>query len=182
MKLLPEIVMSRILTPVIALILTAGLLVTGCSSASQPDGPGEAPQVGKLAPDFRLSGLDGQSVSLKDFRGRPVLVNFWASWCGPCVYEMPFIEEVYKEWSGKGLGVLAINIGESRSQALGFVESNRLSFPVLLDRDGKVAEQYNVRNIPTTIFVDKEGIIQVIKIGTFPNKAAIEDNLSKVVP
>jgi peroxiredoxin len=97
---------------------------------------------------------------------------------------MPHIQDVFedKEWSDKGLVILAIDIAESPSEVQDFMESNNLSFQVLMDGDGKVAERYNVRGIPTSIFIDKEGIIQVIKVGAFPNKAAIEKNLSKIIP
>ncbi len=78
--------------------------------------------------------------------------------------------------------VLAINIEESPSRVREFIESNQLSFPALLDRDGKVAERYNVRGIPTTIFIDKEGIMRLQKIGAFPSRAAIEEDLSKIAP
>ncbi len=173
--------MNRILAVILVIILTTGLLITGCS---KPEGSSQAPGVGKQAPEFRLPGLDGQPVSLSDFRGRPVFVNFWASWCGPCRYEMPFIQEIYedKRWSDKGLVILAIDMGESRSTAEDFMRSSNLSFPVLLDADQQVALRYNVRAIPTTFLVDKDGVIQAMKIGAFPSKAAIEQDLAKIIP
>ncbi len=176
--------MNRVLSAILVLILTAGLLIAGCSSPSKPEGSGQAPQVGKLAPDFQLAGLDGQAVSLSDFRGRPVFLNFWATWCGPCRHEMPFIQEIFeeKEWSDKGLVILAIDIGESSTQVREFIESNSLFFPVLLDTDKEVASEYNIRGIPTSFFIDKDGIIQVMKIGAFPSKAAIEKDLDKIIP
>ena len=164
----------KILTTILGFILTTVLLVAGCSS--------QAPPGTELAPDFQLPNLEGQSISLSDFRGEPVLVNFWASWCGPCIYEMPFIQEVYEEWSGQGLVVLAINKGESLSTAKDFMQSGNFSFPVLLDINQYVALEYNVRSIPTTFFIDKDGIIQAIKVGPFLSKADIENSLSKIIP
>lgn len=168
--------MNRILTAILLLILTSVLLVGGCSSP--------APQVGKLAPDFQLPDLDGQSVSLSDFRGKPVLVNFWATWCPPCRAEMPYIQEIFddKEWSDKGLVILAIDKGESPSTVENFMQSYNLSFPVLLDINQNVALEYNIRGIPTTFLIDKDGIIQAIKVGAFSSKADIENNLSKIIP
>jgi len=163
----------KILTVISGLILTTMLLV-GCSS--------QAPQVGKLAPDFQLPNLEGQSISLSDFRGNPVLINFWASWCSPCIYEMPFIQEVYEEWSGQGLVVLAINKGESLSTVNDFMQSGNFSFPVLLDINQYVALEYNARSIPTTFFIDKDGMIQAIKVGPFLSKAEIEMMLSAIIP
>jgi cytochrome c biogenesis protein CcmG/thiol:disulfide interchange protein DsbE len=171
--------MNKMLSVILATIIALCLMTTACQSKQDS---GQAPQVGKLAPTFQLPDLNGQNVSVQDLRGKPVLVNFWASWCGPCVYEMPYIQEVYDKWSGDGLVVLAINIGESLSQAREFMESSQLSFPVLLDKDGKVAEQYNVRGIPMSVFIDREGIIRAMKIGAFPSKAAIEENLRKIMP
>jgi len=164
----------RILTAILGLILTTVLLVAGCSA--------QGSQVGELAPDFQLPNLEGQSISLSDFRGEPVLVNFWASWCGPCIYEMPFIQEVYEEWSASGLVVLAINKGESLSTAKDFMQSDNYSFPVLLDISQDVALEYNIRGIPTTFFIDKDGIIQAIKVGAFSSRAEIEMMLSEIIP
>ena len=174
--------MNRILIAILVLILTSGLLITGCSPPSQPGGPAQGPQVGKLAPDFKLENLDGQSVSLSDFRGKPVLINFWASWCGPCRAEMPYIQQIYEEWSDKGLEVLAIDIGESSSKVKEFLQSQGLSIPVLLDTEKNVAQEYNITGIPTTFFIDKDGIIQEKVIGAFPSKGAIEERLNQIVP
>lgn len=167
---------------ILVIILALGLIIAGGSAGCSPEGPAPGPQVGKPAPDFQLPNLGGQLVSLSDFQGKPVLINFWASWCGPCVYEMPYIQEVFEEWSGQGLVVLAINIGESSSKVKEFMESHALSFPVLLDMEGKVADQYNIGGIPTTFSVDKDGIIQAMRVGAFPNKAAIEKSLNKIIP
>jgi len=161
-------------------VLVLGLGVAGCSSPA----PAEGPQVGLLAPDFQFSGLDGQTVSLSDFRGRPVLLNFWASWCGPCQFEMPFIQEIYEGWTGKpsSLVMLTINKGETSAEVKKFMESNNLSFPVLLDANQEIAREYNIRGIPTTFFIDKDGIIQDMKVGAFSSKAEIERMLSKIIP
>ena len=144
--------------------------------------PTQGTRVGNLAPDFELPNLNGQSVSLSDFRGKPVLVNFWASWCGPCRFEMPFIQEIYEGWSDKGLVVLAIDMGESPSTVKDFIQSHNFSFPVLLDTNQDVALQYNIRAIPATFFIDKDGIIQGTKVGAFSSKAEIEKSLGKIIP
>ena len=90
----------------------------------------EGTQVGNRAPGFQLNNLDGQSVSLSDFRGSPVLLNFWATWCGPCRFEMPFIQEIFEDkvWTDKGLKILAVDIGESPSDVKEFLNSNGFSF------------------------------------------------------
>ena len=167
-------------TPIVLLIiiLALGLAVTSCASGS---GPTEA-RVGQQAPDFQLQNLDGQSISLKEFKDKPVLINFWATWCGPCVYEMPFLQEIHNEWSGKGLVLLAINKGESPATVSSFLQDQNLSIPVLLDTEQTVSQRYNVFGIPTTFFVDKDGIIQEKIIGAFQSKEQIEKRLSKIMP
>ena len=174
--------MNKMLKVTLVIILALGLIIAGCSAGCSPEGSAPAPQVGKPAPNFQLPNLGGELVSLSDFQGKPVLINFWASWCQPCVYEMPFIQEVFEEWSGQGLVVLAINMGENSSKVETFMESHGLSFPVLLDMQGKVGGQYNIRGIPTTFSVDKDGIIQAMRIGAFPSKAVLERSLNKIIP
>ncbi len=168
--------MNKALKVILLIILTL-LIITGCSGESN-----QSPQIGKTAPDFKLDSLDGQSISLSNLRGKPVLINFWATWCSPCRDEMPYIQAVYDEWSDKGLVVLAINVGESPSQVEKFMESQHLSLLVLLDTKRAAAQEYNIRGIPTTFFIDKDGIIQDKIIGAFRNKAQIETRLSKIMP
>jgi len=183
--------MNKVPKAILPVILTLVLLVSGCSADSEPpdgesptapDGknstaPVEGTQAGNLAPDFQLQNLDGQTVSLSNLRNKPVLINFWATWCSPCRSEMPYIQEIYEEWADKELVVLAINIGESSSKAEEFMQSNNLSFTVLLDTKQDVAQKYNIQYIPTTFFIDKDGIIQDKMIGAFQNKTQIENKL-----
>ena len=173
--------LKTILVAILALLLVSGLVMAGCAS-SAPSASAEGTEVGKLAPDFQLPGLDGQMVSLSDFRGKVVLLNFWATWCGPCRAEMPFLQQVHEERSGEGLVILAVNIGESQSEVEEFMESLNLSFLTVLDTSQKVARQYNIRGIPTTFFIDKDGVIQDFKIGSFSSKSEITTRLDKVIP
>ncbi len=173
-----RLTLNKILKVTLLVMLTLGLLVPGCSAGSELS----KAQVGELAPKFQLQNLDGQSVALSNFRGKPVVLNFWATWCSPCRSEMPYIQQVYDEWSDKGLVVLTINIGESSTKVKEFMQGYGLSFTVLLDTKEKVAQSYNIRGIPSTFFIDKDGIIQVKIIGAFPNKAEIEKNLGKFIP
>ena len=166
--------MNRMLTGAIVFMLALVLLIGGCSSPT--------PQVGKRAPDFQLPNLEGQSISLSDFRGKPVLLNFWATWCPPCRFEMPFIQLIFGESSDTGLVVLAIDIGEAPDKVKDYLQSGNYSFPVLLDTNQAVALDYNVRAIPTTFLIDKDGIIQVIKVGAFSGTAEIEKSLAKIIP
>ena len=163
---------------VIALIvLTSGLLITGCSAGTNNNAV-----VGQPAPDFQLESLEGEFVSLSSLKGKPMLINFWATWCPPCRDEMPYMQQIYAEWSDKGAAILAINIGESSSTVSEFMNKYDLSLPVLLDTKGDVAGKYNIRAIPTTYFIDKDGIIREKTIGSFQNKAQIEERLRKIIP
>ena len=142
----------------------------------------EGIQVGNLAPDFQLPNLDQEPLSLYDLRGKPVVLNFWASWCGPCRIEMPYLQEIHEEYSEEGIVLLAINIGESPSAVEQFLQSNNYSFPVLLDTGGVVAQQYGAIYIPTTYLIDGDGIIQGKRIGPFISKGEIENELGKIMP
>ena len=177
MDRLPRIVLAIVLTS----LLLSGLVMAGCSSPASTPTLAQGPTIGKLAPDFELANLDGQSISLSAFRGKPVLLNFWASWCGPCRLEMPFIQQIYEEWSDKGLVVLTVNLQEDPDRVKEFVESLDLSFPVLLATNQEVPLAYNIRGIPATFFIDKNGIIQDIKIGAFSSGAEIERRLGKII-
>ena len=157
-------------------MLVWGPVMTGCSS------PAPAPEIGKLAPDFELSNLDGQVVSLSDFRGKPVFLNFWATWCGPCRFEMPFIQKMYEGLSSEGLVVLAVNLQENPATVKEFVQTFGFTFPVLLATSREVPLAYNIRGIPSTFFIDKNGIIQDIKIGAFASEVEIASRLNKIMP
>ncbi len=180
--------MKKILTIVMLFLILSvtfsGILLSGCASPDSGSGPATeyGPEVGKLAPDYKLIGLDKQEVSLSDFRGKPVLVNFWASWCGPCRIEMPFLQEIHEEWTGKGLVVLAVNLQENPTTVKKFVENGGLTFPVLLSPCNEVPLAYNIRGIPATFFIDADGVIRDIKIGAFSGVGEIESKLAKIMP
>ena len=166
--------MKKKLTIILAAVLALGMIATSCPAEAP------APEIGKLAPDFELDTLDGQTIVLSQLKGTPVLVNFWATWCGPCRHEMPFLQQVYEDWPEEKLKVLTINIQESPSRAAQFMQGEGLSFPVLLDGDAAVAQQYNVMGIPTTFFIDKFGFIEDIKVGSFQSQAEIEAILDRL--
>ena len=164
------------------------LTVIGCQTETEPPNENGPPdivegfRVGNLAPDFKLKNMEGQTVSLSDFRGQPVLVNFWATWCHYCLQEMPYLEQVYEDWAGEGLVMLAIDKGESKGRVEAFLENRPLSMLVLLDIDESVSRKYMVLSIPATFFIDKDGIIQEKVVGAFPNVIEIEKRLVKMIP
>lgn len=126
-----------------------------------------APQVGFLAPDFNLPAYGGGVLSLGDLAGQPVVINFWASWCPPCRSEMPAMQRVHEAFQDQGLVILGINAAnqDQMADAVNFVEENRLTFPIIFDTGGRAALNYQVRSLPTTFFVDREGKIQEIIVG-----------------
>lgn len=137
---------------------------------------------GNTAPDFNLPTLDGKTVSLTGLRGKPVVINFWTTWCTYCVEEMPLLEQLYRKWSAQGLVFLAIDSGEDAATVKAFVQKQGLSFPVLLDDKSEVTEKYNIAGLPTTYFIDTNGIIRELKIGAFANLVEIENLLKKIMP
>lgn len=116
------------------------------------------PNIGSLAPDFQLKDLNGQTVSLSDFRGKAVLVNFWASWCGPCREEMPSLEVLYQRFKNRGLVVLGVSADDEGWEPIKqFLKIIPVSFPILLDQDQNVTSRYETFRIPETYFIDPEG-------------------------
>ncbi|MFQ3675912.1 MAG: TlpA disulfide reductase family protein [Endomicrobiia bacterium] len=110
--------------------------------------------------DFTLQNLKGENVKLSDLVGEKViLLNFWTTWCPYCVREIPELKKYYSEYKEKGLEILAINIQEAPNQVKNFVSKRNIDYPILLDRDGSVAQQYGVRGIPTNYLISKDGVI-----------------------
>ena len=121
----------------------------------------------KVSPrDFSLPTLAGETQSLAALKGKVVFLNFWATWCGPCRDEMPSMEALYMRFREKGLEIIAVNSGERQPDVLAFMQSNRLSFPALLDEDGRVSGDYGIRAIPTSFLIDREGMIILRKVGS----------------
>lgn len=151
-------------------ILTAAAAWTAVSAV--PDrattaGRIPSPRPGFLAPDFDLTTLAGDTVGLAEYRGSVVVVNFWASWCPPCRAEMPDLREVYEANRERGLEILAVNVAyqDNREAAGRFMEEFRLPFPIPLDTSGEVAKLYLIRALPTTFFIDRQGVIREVIIG-----------------
>ncbi len=117
------------------------------------------------AADFTLKNLEGLEVSLKDFQGKLVFLNFWATWCGPCRYEMPSMEKLWQNFKENEFVILAVDLREGKEEVESFMKENGLTFPVLLDSRGQVGSIYGVRAIPTTYFIDSGGIIVGRAIG-----------------
>ena len=119
------------------------------------------PTIGSPAPPFRLTDLHGKSVALSDFKGQVVLLNFWATWCGPCRVEMPAMEALYKAMHPQGLEILAVSVDQQgMAVTKPFQESMGLTFPILHDSDYRVGLEYGARTLPMTFAIDRKGIIR----------------------
>ncbi len=128
--------------------------------------PVAAPVVGGLAPDFEAVGTDGDEFRLTQARGQVVMLNFWATWCEPCRAEMPLLEARFRDLESSGLLVVGVNFDEPVDVVRAFQAELGLTFPVVLDPGGRVQAQYQVLGYPTTFFVDRSGVIQVVHIGS----------------
>jgi peroxiredoxin len=120
-----------------------------------------APVQGALAPDFKLTTLDGGMLHLSEFRGRAVMINLWATWCGPCRIEMPHIQDRFERFEKQGFVVLAVNFDEPAGVVAEYRDELGLTFPILLDPGAKVQNLYRNRSYPSSFFIDAGGIIQV---------------------
>lgn len=122
-------------------------------------------EIGQKAPNFVLENLKGEQESLEDYRGKDVIINFWTIRCPYCVKEMPEFEKFYTDYKDKDFSIIAVNVGERKNEVDSFVDENGYTFPVLLDKTGEVAYKYQVQGVPTSIVIDKEGIIRGIRLG-----------------
>jgi peroxiredoxin len=124
-----------------------------------------AAEVGKPAPDFTLKSLSGENLKLSEMTGNVVLINFWASWCGPCREEMPLLNALHSKYEPLGFTVLGVNVEEDVNGAKGFLKNFPVDFPVLLDNTNKVSKQYKVIAMPTTVVVDRDGNMRYLHQG-----------------
>ncbi|MEN6408506.1 MAG: TlpA disulfide reductase family protein [Anaerolineaceae bacterium] len=131
------------------------------------------------APDFALQNLEGETVRLSDYRGKAVVLNFWATWCDACVTEMPMLEEIAKKYPDQ-LVILALNRDEARSDVIAFRDDAGLTFPILLDAGGKVFDLYHGMGLPTSVFIDSDGMIRAVQIGAFPSIGLFDTYLKKI--
>jgi peroxiredoxin len=150
--------MTNPFRPLVRAVLGATLALgtTLSAQAIAPAGP---------APDFTLRTIDGQNLRLQEQRGRVVLVNFWATWCGPCKQEMPHLNRLYEKYRASGFVLLAVNIDEDARLAASTAQRMGLKFPVLLDGDKKVSKLYDLGSMPSTVMIDRDGRVRHVHLG-----------------
>ncbi|HMD50645.1 MAG TPA: redoxin domain-containing protein [Bryobacteraceae bacterium] len=134
---------------------------------------------GKDAADFKLSSLEGKEFSLQALRGKVVLLDFWATWCGPCRKDMPALEKLYGEFRDRGLVMFGINVGEEKATVTKFLEANKLTYPILLAGQAEMLQSYSVTAFPTLVLVDREGIIFLYHVGS-GSEAELRDALGRL--
>ena len=143
-------------------LVSSLLLAVAGRAAAQPP---LKPWPGVVTPPLELADVDGKTHRLADYRGKTVLLNFWATWCEPCREEMPSIERLRAQLAGKPFAVLAANVGESAEKARGFAATMPLGFPLLLDRDTKVARAWGARVLPATYLIGPDGVARFSYFG-----------------
>ena len=161
----------------VLLLLAVTLVACGGGDSSGPTGVNK----GNLASGFTLEALDGSSVSLGEYRGNVVLINFWATWCPPCRAEIPDIEKAYQARQDDGFVVLGVNVEEPREAVAPFVEAMGMTYPVVLDEDGQVLKMYRAIGLPMSVLLDQDGVIQVRHVGVLTMEQ-LEDYLAQVLP
>jgi len=160
--------MTKMNTWLKSLLLCTALLATGPAVADKT----------VAAPDFTLKSRSGENIRLSDFKGQVVLLNFWASWCGPCRQEMPILNSIHKKYAALGFTVLGVNVDRKSEKATEYLKDTPVDFPVLYDPDSKVSEQYNVSAMPSTAFVDRDGNVRFVHAGY---KAGDEAEYQKMI-
>jgi len=143
-----------------------------------PESSKEKAYLGYRAPDFALPDLEGQLIALSDFRGKPVLLNFWATWCPPCRKEMPDLQRFYERY-GDQVAVLGINWAEKPQEVRAFLERYGVTYPNVLDRQGKVFVLYRLTGIPTSFWIDEEGVLRGVWYGPLRTDE-IAENFAKI--
>lgn len=167
------------LTAALLLIISVGLPQRADFTGQRSDNLALpiAPEIGALAPDFTRSTIHGEPITLADLRGRPVIINFWATWCQPCLVEMPILQTLYEAYQDAGLRILAINLGEAPAAIQHWQERLGLSYDMIIDEEQTVATRYFLRGQPSTYVVTPDGIISHIFYGPV-REAALQQALA----
>jgi peroxiredoxin len=175
---------QRFISYFIFLVLgLAWIFVSADESGVSTSGKIPAPQQGFLAPDFELKTPTGETVKLSDLRGKAVLVNLWATWCPPCREEMQTIEKVYQEYKEQGFTVLAVNMTyqDNPLAVMPFVNEQKLTFPILLDETGHMGNAYQLRSLPSSYFIRRDGIINEVVIGGPMSEALLRTRIEDIL-
>lgn len=173
----------RIIYLLILMLGFAWIFVSADRSGTSTSGRIPAPQQGFSAPDFELKTPNGETIKLSELSGQAVLVNLWATWCPPCRAEMETIEKVYQEYQDQGFTVLAVNMTyqDEPLKVMPFVTEHRLTFPILLDETGEMANAYQLKSLPSSYFINREGIINEVVIGGPMSEALLRTRIENIL-
>jgi peroxiredoxin len=152
--------------------ITPRLLLTACLALGIPTLAAAAANPGGPAPDFTLAARDGGKVSLAELKGQVVMINFWATWCGPCRQEMPLFAQLQSKYEPLGFTLLAVNVEPDSAAAVNWLKGMPITFPVLFDTDSAVAGRFGVEGMPSTVFVDRQGQVRYVHRGYKPGDEA----------
>ena len=137
-------------------------------------------KVGEQAPQFRLANLQGDPVALQDYIGKPVVINFWGSFCEPCIREMPSFESQYQQWKDQGVELLGINLSEDTIAVSTYVKKQGVNYTILRDVDRKTEKRYGLRSYPTTFFVNRDGTLSSVFVGEM-KESQIQEHIAQIV-
>lgn len=171
--------MKKLIITLILILSVTALCFISCSPASDTDGTDNDVLDLELAPDFELADINGNTVTLQSFRGKPVMLVFWMIQCPACVMEMPYLQEIYEGQSQNDLVLLTINVRDNASQIRDFLTRENLSLPVLMDSNFDAARDYNVRYTPTAFYIDGLGNLKYTKIGAYNNVSEIKRDIDQ---
>jgi len=176
-------IQRRILSVLILLAGLAWIFLRADKIGASTAGRIPAPQKGFLAPEFTLAAPKGEKITLSELKGQAVLINIWATWCGPCREEMPTIEKIYEEYKDQGLVVLGVNSTFQDNQVgiVPFLEEYNITFPVVLDETGEVARKYDLRSLPSSFFVNRDGTINEVVIGGPMSEALLRTRIEEIL-
>jgi peroxiredoxin len=161
-------------------VLAAALVLPGVADREAWSMGERVPATGMPAVDFTLTDLDGRTQSLSQYRGKVVLLNFWATWCKPCTTEMPAMQACYDKLRDKGFIVLAVNELEDDEKVREHITTYKHTFPVLMDRENRVANLYGVYGLPVSVFIDEQGVVQAYVKGGLLTEQKIEDEIARI--
>jgi thiol-disulfide isomerase/thioredoxin len=164
-------------------LLVAGPLWLWTSRLPVTANPGDlspAPAIGRVAPDFTLQTPDGETVHLAQLRGKPVVINFWATWCGPCQREMPALQTASQHYAGQ-VAFVGVDQGETAKEVTDFLKPLGVNFTISLDSDVKVGDAYQIQGMPTTFFIDANGVIRELWVGEM-NAVILAEGIRKILP
>jgi thiol-disulfide isomerase/thioredoxin len=164
---------TALTTRLLGCCLSAALCWSASAASIAPGSP---------APGFQLHSSTSTDLSLSDLKGQVVLINFWASWCGPCRQEMPVLEQLYKKYKPAGFTLLGVNVEPKSADAMGFLKSTPVSFPILFDPDSKVSQLYAVPGMPSTVILDRTGKVRYVHQGYKPgDESEYQDQIRSLV-